>query len=69
MTSFSSSSQVSYVSLSTRETFSKVGRELLGAIASVHTQIISVLLDRVRETIEKVGMVSEDHCHLKQVPS
>ncbi|OXB58335.1 hypothetical protein ASZ78_001030 [Callipepla squamata] len=45
-------------SLSTRETFSKVGRELLGAIASVHTQIISVLLDRVRETIEKVGMVS-----------
>ncbi|XP_004949102.2 ectopic P granules protein 5 homolog [Gallus gallus] len=50
--------EVSYVSLSTRETFSKVGRELLGAIASVHTQIISVLLDRVRETIEKVGMVS-----------
>ncbi|NXK47869.1 EPG5 protein, partial [Chauna torquata] len=50
--------EVSYVSLSTRETFSKVGRELLGAIASIHTQIISVLLDRVRETIEKVGMVS-----------
>ncbi|XP_005232012.2 ectopic P granules protein 5 homolog [Falco peregrinus] len=50
--------EVSYVSLSTRETFSKVGRELLGAIASFHTQIISVLLDRVRETIEKVGMVS-----------
>uniref|UniRef100_A0A8C2Y7F7 Ectopic P-granules 5 autophagy tethering factor n=1 Tax=Coturnix japonica TaxID=93934 RepID=A0A8C2Y7F7_COTJA len=50
--------EVSYVSLATRETFSKVGRELLGAIASIHTQIISVLLDRVRETIEKVGMVS-----------
>ncbi|NXG70655.1 EPG5 protein, partial [Baryphthengus martii] len=50
--------EVSYVSLSTRETFSKVGRELLGAIASIHTQIISVLLDRVRETIEKIGMVS-----------
>uniref|UniRef100_A0A8C8ATD5 Ectopic P-granules autophagy protein 5 homolog n=1 Tax=Otus sunia TaxID=257818 RepID=A0A8C8ATD5_9STRI len=50
--------EVSYVSLSTRETFSKVGRELLGAIASIHTQIISVLLDRVRDTIEKVGMVS-----------
>ncbi|NXG48026.1 EPG5 protein, partial [Psilopogon haemacephalus] len=50
--------EVSYVSLSTRETFSKVGRELLGAIASIHMQIISVLLDRVRETIEKVGMVS-----------
>ncbi|KAM7077500.1 LOW QUALITY PROTEIN: ectopic P granules protein 5 homolog [Ciconia maguari] len=50
--------QVSYVSLSTRETFSKVGRELLGAIASIHTQIISVLLDRIKETIEKVGMVS-----------
>lgn len=52
--------QVSYVSLYTRETFSKVGRELLGAIAGVHTQIISVLLDRVRETIEKVGMVRAD---------
>ncbi|XP_021140563.2 ectopic P granules protein 5 homolog isoform X2 [Columba livia] len=50
--------EVSYVSLSTRETFSKVGRELLGAIASIHEQIISVLLDRVRDTIEKVGMVS-----------
>ncbi|XP_064293753.1 ectopic P granules protein 5 homolog [Phalacrocorax carbo] len=50
--------EVSYVSLSTRETFSKVGRELLGAVASVHTQIISVLLGRVRETINKVGMVS-----------
>ncbi|XP_032062034.1 ectopic P granules protein 5 homolog [Aythya fuligula] len=50
--------EVSYVSLSTRETFSKVGRELLGAIASIHTQIISVLLDRVKQTIEKVGMVS-----------
>ncbi|NXV38771.1 EPG5 protein, partial [Rissa tridactyla] len=58
ITSLCSSFQVSYVSLSTRETFSKVGRELLGAIASIHTQIISVLLDRVRETIEKVGMVS-----------
>ncbi|KFV98538.1 Ectopic P granules protein 5, partial [Eurypyga helias] len=50
--------EVSYVRLSTRETFSKVGRELLGAITSIHPQIISVLLDRVRETIEKVGMVS-----------
>ncbi|NWS73830.1 EPG5 protein, partial [Crotophaga sulcirostris] len=50
--------EVSYVNLSTRETFSKVGRELLGAIAGIHTEIISVLLDRVRHTIEKVGMVS-----------
>ncbi|NXG21273.1 EPG5 protein, partial [Grallaria varia] len=50
--------EVSYVSLSTRKTFSKVGRELLGAIAIIHTQIISILLDRIRETIEKVGMVS-----------
>ncbi|XP_077792636.1 ectopic P granules protein 5 homolog isoform X1 [Podarcis muralis] len=50
--------EVSYVSLSTRETFSKVGRELLGAITAVHTSMISVLLDRVKETIEKVGMVS-----------
>ncbi|XP_062984350.1 ectopic P granules protein 5 homolog [Elgaria multicarinata webbii] len=50
--------EVSYVSLSTRETFSKVGRELLAAITAVHTSMISVLLDRVRETIERVGMVS-----------
>ncbi|XP_061469566.1 ectopic P granules protein 5 homolog isoform X3 [Rhineura floridana] len=50
--------EVSYVSLSTRETFSKVGRELLGAITTAHTSMISVLLDRVRETIERVGMVS-----------
>ncbi|XP_063151942.1 ectopic P granules protein 5 homolog [Candoia aspera] len=50
--------EVSYVSLSTRETFSKVGRELLAAITAVHTNMISVLLDRVRETIERVGMVT-----------
>lgn len=67
VTSPCSSSQVSYVSLSTRETFSKVGRELLGAIASVHTQIISVLLDRIRETIDKVGMVSADVHHLNNL--
>ncbi|XP_059101873.1 ectopic P granules protein 5 homolog isoform X1 [Peromyscus eremicus] len=50
--------EVSYVTLSTRETFSKVGRELLGAITAVHPEIISVLLDRVLETIDQVGMVS-----------
>ncbi|XP_032742100.1 ectopic P granules protein 5 homolog [Rattus rattus] len=50
--------EVSYVILSTRETFSKVGRELLGSIAAVHPEIISVLLDRVQETIDQVGMVS-----------
>ncbi|KAM8960937.1 ectopic P granules protein 5 homolog [Pelodytes ibericus] len=50
--------EVSYVSLSTRESFSKVGRELLATITGVHTNIISVLLERVRATIDKVGMVS-----------
>uniref|UniRef100_A0A4W5M3U2 Uncharacterized protein n=1 Tax=Hucho hucho TaxID=62062 RepID=A0A4W5M3U2_9TELE len=50
--------QVSYVSVSTRETYSKVGRELLAAIATAHPYVISVLLDRLRETIETVGMVS-----------
>ncbi|XP_069819331.1 ectopic P granules protein 5 homolog isoform X1 [Dendropsophus ebraccatus] len=50
--------EVSYVSMSTREAFSKVGRELLATITSAHCSIISVLLQRVRETIEKVGMVS-----------
>ncbi|XP_007238025.3 ectopic P granules protein 5 homolog isoform X3 [Astyanax mexicanus] len=50
--------EVSYVCVSTREIFSKVGRELLAAIATAHPHIISVLLERLRETIEKVGMVS-----------
>ncbi|XP_049638396.1 ectopic P granules protein 5 homolog [Suncus etruscus] len=50
--------EVSYVALSTRETFSKVGRELLGAITTVHPEIISILLDRVQDTIDQVGMVS-----------
>ncbi|XP_006889279.1 PREDICTED: ectopic P granules protein 5 homolog [Elephantulus edwardii] len=50
--------EVSYVILSTRETFSKVGRELLGAITAVHPEIISILLERVQETIDQVGMVS-----------
>ncbi|KAK2094415.1 Ectopic P granules protein 5 [Saguinus oedipus] len=48
--------EVSYVTLSTRETFSKVGRELLGTITAVHPEIISILLDRVQETIDQVGM-------------
>ncbi|XP_051748623.1 ectopic P granules protein 5 homolog [Ctenopharyngodon idella] len=50
--------EVSYVSIATREIFSKVGRELLAAVATAHPHIISVLLERLRETIEKVGMVS-----------
>ncbi|XP_077087479.1 ectopic P granules protein 5 homolog isoform X2 [Siphateles boraxobius] len=50
--------EVSYVSITTREIFSKVGRELLAAVATAHPHIISVLLERLRETIEKVGMVS-----------
>ncbi|XP_062874034.1 ectopic P granules protein 5 homolog [Trichomycterus rosablanca] len=50
--------KVSYVTVATRETFSKVGRELLAAIATAHPCMISVLLERLRETIDKVGMVS-----------
>uniref|UniRef100_A0A672N741 Ectopic P granules protein 5 homolog n=1 Tax=Sinocyclocheilus grahami TaxID=75366 RepID=A0A672N741_SINGR len=50
--------EVAYVSITTREIFSKVGRELLAAIATAHPHIITVLLERLRETIEKVGMVS-----------
>lgn len=50
--------QVSYVSVSTREIYSKVGRELLAAIATAHPLIISVLLERLRETIQTVGMVA-----------
>lgn len=49
--------QVSYMSVSTRETYSKVGRELLAAIAATHPNVISVLLEKLRETIQAVGMV------------
>uniref|UniRef100_A0AAV2MR95 Ectopic P granules protein 5 homolog n=1 Tax=Knipowitschia caucasica TaxID=637954 RepID=A0AAV2MR95_KNICA len=50
--------QVSYVSMTTREMYSKVGRELLAAIATAHPFIISVLLERLRETIQIVGMAA-----------
>ncbi|KAK3538822.1 hypothetical protein QTP86_015946 [Hemibagrus guttatus] len=50
--------KVSYVSVATREIFSKVGRELLAAIATAHPDVISILLERLKETIDKVGMVS-----------
>ncbi|XP_076006821.1 ectopic P granules protein 5 homolog isoform X2 [Genypterus blacodes] len=58
--------QVSYVSVSTRETYSKVGRELLAAIATAHPYIVSVLLERLRETIQAVGMVALYLC--KELP-
>uniref|UniRef100_A0A3P9IPL1 Ectopic P-granules autophagy protein 5 homolog (C. elegans) n=1 Tax=Oryzias latipes TaxID=8090 RepID=A0A3P9IPL1_ORYLA len=48
--------QVSYVSMSTRETYSKVGRELLASIATSHPYVISVLLERLRETIQNVAL-------------
>ncbi|XP_061624089.1 ectopic P granules protein 5 homolog isoform X2 [Phyllopteryx taeniolatus] len=58
--------QVSYVSVSTREIYSKVGRELLATIASAHPYITSVLLERLRETIQAVGMVALYLC--KELP-
>ncbi|XP_028980425.2 ectopic P granules protein 5 homolog isoform X2 [Esox lucius] len=58
--------QVSYVSVSTRETYSKVGRELLATIATAHPHIISVLLERLRGTIETVGMMALYFC--KELP-
>lgn len=58
--------QVSYVSVTTREIYSKVGRELLAAIATVHPYVISVLLERLRETIQTVGMVALYLC--KELP-
>uniref|UniRef100_A0A4W6GB48 Ectopic P-granules autophagy protein 5 homolog (C. elegans) n=1 Tax=Lates calcarifer TaxID=8187 RepID=A0A4W6GB48_LATCA len=58
--------QVSYVSVSTREIYSKVGRELLAAIATAHPYVISVLLERLRETIQTVGMVALYLC--KELP-
>lgn len=45
------------MSVSTRETYSKVGRELLASIATAHPFVISVLLERLRESIQNVGMV------------
>uniref|UniRef100_A0AAQ4S5V1 Ectopic P-granules autophagy protein 5 homolog (C. elegans) n=1 Tax=Gasterosteus aculeatus aculeatus TaxID=481459 RepID=A0AAQ4S5V1_GASAC len=64
--SFTSLLQVSYVSVTTRETYSKVGRELLAAIATAHPHVISVLLERLRETIQTVGMVALYLC--KELP-
>uniref|UniRef100_A0A1A8FDK4 Ectopic P-granules autophagy protein 5 homolog n=3 Tax=Nothobranchius TaxID=28779 RepID=A0A1A8FDK4_9TELE len=58
--------QVSYVSLATRETYSKVGRELLAAIATAHPYIISVLLEKLRETIQTVGLMALYLC--KELP-
>ncbi|MEQ2270826.1 Ectopic P granules protein 5, partial [Xenotaenia resolanae] len=58
--------QVSYVSMSTRETYSKVGRELLAAIATAHPYIMSVLLGRLRDTIQTVGMMALYLC--KELP-
>ncbi|XP_054630458.1 ectopic P granules protein 5 homolog [Dunckerocampus dactyliophorus] len=58
--------QVSYVTVTTREIYSKVGRELLATIATAHPYIISVLLDRLRETIQAVGMVALYLC--KELP-
>ncbi|XP_024131104.1 ectopic P granules protein 5 homolog isoform X4 [Oryzias melastigma] len=58
--------QVSYVSVSTRETYSKVGRELLASIATAHPFVISVLLERLRESIQNVGMVALYLC--KELP-
>ncbi|XP_040898135.1 ectopic P granules protein 5 homolog [Toxotes jaculatrix] len=58
--------QVSYVSVSTREIYSKVGRELLAAIATAHPCVISVLLEKLRETIQSVGMVALYLC--KELP-
>lgn len=46
--------------MSTREIYSKVGRELLAAIATVHPYIVSVLLERLRDTTQTVGMVGVD---------
>ncbi|XP_056130367.1 ectopic P granules protein 5 homolog [Lampris incognitus] len=58
--------QVSYVSVSTRETYSKVGRELLSAIATAHPYVISVLLEKLRESIQIVGMMALYLC--KELP-
>ncbi|XP_058491865.1 ectopic P granules protein 5 homolog [Solea solea] len=58
--------QVSYVSMSTREIYSKVGRELLAAIATAHPYVISVLLEKLRETIQTVGMMALYLC--KELP-
>ncbi|XP_040011126.1 ectopic P granules protein 5 homolog [Xiphias gladius] len=58
--------QVSFVSVSTREIYSKVGRELLAAVATAHPYVISVLLERLRETIQTVGMVALYLC--KELP-
>ena len=49
--------QIAYISNHTREFCSKVGRELLSSIAQRHPFILSFLLQGVRDTVEKIGMV------------
>uniref|UniRef100_UPI00358F4E9A ectopic P granules protein 5 homolog n=1 Tax=Myxine glutinosa TaxID=7769 RepID=UPI00358F4E9A len=48
--------QISYVSTSTRELCSKVGRELLPALTAVHPWLITLLLARTKDTLQDVGM-------------
>ncbi|XP_021361330.1 ectopic P granules protein 5 homolog [Mizuhopecten yessoensis] len=50
--------EVCYVCSSTREMCSKVGRELLAAIATIHPFILSLLIQEAKDNMENIGMMA-----------
>lgn len=57
--------QIAYISTHTREFCFKVGRDLLASICVEHPFVISLLLQKVYQTLDQVGMVCvTELCHL-----
>ncbi|XP_069141683.1 ectopic P granules protein 5 homolog isoform X3 [Argopecten irradians] len=50
--------EVSYVCSNTREMCSKVGRELLSAMATIHPFILSQLVQEAKDHLENIGMMA-----------
>lgn len=56
--------QIAYMCSHTRDFCSKPGRELLASISLKHPFIISSVLNRVKNSMDKIGMVSKSTCPL-----
>ncbi|XP_060080983.1 ectopic P granules protein 5 homolog [Ylistrum balloti] len=50
--------EVCYVCSNTREMCSKVGRELLAAIATIHPFILSMLIQEAKDNMDNIGMMA-----------
>ncbi|XP_064604344.1 ectopic P granules protein 5 homolog [Liolophura sinensis] len=48
--------EIAYISSHTRDFCSKVGRELLSAMAAAHPFIISIIIQRLKDVLEETGM-------------